>query len=94
MEGALYLHHGRRKGVKEGLVHAWSWKLPAKRLLFFISSEKTIFHHFWLPLENFWKNPLVATLGKNPSGARDLHNLQLSTSYIAYKSFIAKHEET
>jgi len=53
-------HNGRRKGRR---VWALSWvlKISAKEVVFLVSSGKKLdFTTFDPPLENFWKNTLVA----------------------------------
>jgi len=56
---------------------AWSpldFEIFSKKKLFFqFRGVKSKFHHFWSPLEKFWKNPRVATPWKKPS---DAHALQ------------------
>ena len=52
------ISHGRRKGRPP-----WIWKFQQEKLFFSFEWEKT-FHHFWSPLEKFWKNSLVAPLQK------------------------------
>jgi len=47
----------------------WIFKISAKEVVFQFRGVKNKFHHFWPPLEKFWKNSLVAPPGKNPSDA-------------------------
>ena len=58
--------HGRLKG---GGLSPLDLKISAKKGCFLDSSGKNKFNHFWLHLEKFWKNSLVAPPGKNPSNA-------------------------
>jgi len=59
--------HGLRKGGP------WILKiLPEKVVFLVLSGKKSKFHHFWPPLEKFWKNSLVAPPGKNHSDANGL----------------------
>jgi len=57
--------------VLEGaaLLPSRNLKILAKKVVLLISSGKTNFTTFAAPLEIFWKNPLVAPSGKNPSDA-------------------------
>jgi len=58
---------GRRKGRPW---HPWILKISAKKGCFLsFEWEKTSFTTFAIPLEKFWRNPLVPR-GKNPSDAR------------------------
>jgi len=53
---------------EEGEGGPWTpgfWKYQQKRLFSWFREGKNKFYHFWLPLEKFWKNPLVASPGNN-----------------------------
>jgi len=41
----------------------------SKNVVFKFRVGKNKFHYFWIPLEKFWKNPLVTPSGKNLSDA-------------------------
>jgi len=56
--------HGRRKEGRGSLGPPWILKISTKKVVFLVSTWKNKFHHFWPPLEKFWKNPLVAPLEK------------------------------
>ena len=57
-----------RKG-QGGKTPFWILKFSAKKVVFLVLSGKKQFSLLLAPLEKFWKNPLVAPLGKNPSDA-------------------------
>jgi len=66
---------------------SWILKISAKNVVFLISSGKNKFHHFWTPLEKFWKNPLVAPW-KNPYDALvevyEIGSAWLNVAYCLY----------
>jgi len=49
---------GVGKGGGGGKSH-WILKISSKKVVFLVSSGKKQFHHFWAPLEEFWKKTLV-----------------------------------
>jgi len=57
---------------------------------------KDKFHHFCPPpLEKFWKNPLLAPLGKNPSeGDRRFNGLQNISFLVSSLAPVAKEQMT
>jgi len=65
---ALYFNnssnHRHRKGGERTLPSPGFWKFQQKKVILLILREKNKFYHFWPPLENFWKNPLVAPVWK------------------------------
>jgi len=59
---------GVGKGGKGGLGPSWILKFSAKMVVLLVLRVVNIqFHHFWHPLEKFWKNCEVASPRKNPS---------------------------
>ena len=59
-----------REGGATGFGPATDFKnFHQKRLLSQFRVGENKFHHFWIPLEKFWKNTLVPPPGKNPSDA-------------------------
>jgi len=63
--------------VGRGGKASWILKVSPKKGCFFcFESEKTNFTTFAPPLEKFWKNTLVAPLGKNPSDAQEPHTIE------------------
>ena len=61
-------------------VGSWVLKILAKKVVLFPVGKT--FHHYWAPLEKFWKNPLVPPPGINPS---DTHVYLMSSDRVAKK---------
>jgi len=61
----------------------------SKKVVFLVSSGKTEFNQVWTHLEKFWKNPLVAHPGKNPSDAHAPPPL-LKTSHTSLRGALLK----
>jgi len=56
---------GVRKGDSGGQAPPWILNILAKKVVFLVSSGKKQILLLLDPLDKFWKNPLVASLGKS-----------------------------
>ena len=63
-------HAWASEGGGRGGLSPMDFEIFSKKSLFsYFCGGKNKFHHFWPPIEKFWKNPLVVLPAKNPSDA-------------------------